>query len=284
VPELPEVETIRRDLLPIVVGCTITEAWVSPNAQRLIQLLPPDEFCRQIAGRRIEDIERRGKYLLFRLDRGLLWGVHLRMTGRLLHDANACPETPYLRATFRLASPERPPQADSRRDGAWLCFVDLRKFGTMWLVDDESLVTGRLGPEPLSEEFTPAYLHALLKRRSGPVKGALLDQRAIAGIGNIYADEALFRAGINPTRAANSLSKHGAARLHEGIREALELALGDRGSSFRDYLDASGREGGHHLKVRVFRRTAEPCYVCGTEIKRVKMAGRSTHFCPKCQR
>ena len=165
-PELPEVETIRRDLLPIVVGRTITGAWVSPNAPRLIQLLPPEEFCRQIAGRRIADIERRGKYLLFRLDDGLLWGVHLRMTGRLLHDASACPESPYLRATFRLD------------DGAWLCFVDLRKFGTMWLVDNEALVTGRLGPEPLSEAFTPAYLYSLLKCRPGPVKGALLDQRA----------------------------------------------------------------------------------------------------------
>jgi formamidopyrimidine-DNA glycosylase len=271
-PELPEVETIRRDLLPLVRGRTITEAWVSPNAPRLIQLLPPEEFCRQIAGRCIEDIERRGKYLLFRLDDGLLWGVHLRMTGRLLHDASACPETPYLRAKFRLD------------DGAWLCFVDLRKFGTMWLVDDESLVTGRLGPEPLSEEFTPAFLYAVLKRRSGPVKGALLDQGAIAGIGNIYADEALFHAFINPKRPANKISKKSAARLHEGIRLALELALGDRGSSFRDYLDPSGREGGHHLKVRVFRRTEEPCYVCGMEIKRVKVAGRSTHYGPKCQR
>ncbi len=271
-PELPEVETIRRDLLPIVVGRTIAEAWVSPNAPRLIQLLPPGEFCRQIAGRRIEDIERRGKYLLFRLDGGLTWGVHLRMTGRLLHEASSCPESPYLRATFRFDN------------GAWLCFVDLRKFGTMWLVDDEALVTGRLGPEPLSEDFTPAYLHALLKRRSGPVKGALLDQRAIAGIGNIYADEALFIAGISPKRAANTLSKRRVERLHAGIREALELALGDRGSSFRDYLDPSGREGGHQLKVKVFRRTGQPCYVCGSEIKRAKVAGRSTHFCPKCQR
>ena len=271
-PELPEVETIRRDLLPIVVGRTITDAWVSPNAPRLVQLLSPDEFCRQIAGRRIEDIERRGKYLLFRLDGGLLWGVHLRMTGRLLHDANACPETLYLRATFRLD------------DGSSLCFIDLRKFGTMWLVDDEALVTARLGPEPLGEEFTAAYLHSILKRRSAPVKAVLLDQRAIAGIGNIYADEALFHAGINPSRAANTISRPRSARLFDGIRLALELALGDRGSSFRDYLDASGREGGHHLKVRVFRRTAEPCYVCGTEIRRAKVAGRSTHYCPKCQR
>jgi formamidopyrimidine-DNA glycosylase len=271
-PELPEVETIRRDLLPIVRGRTITGAWVSPNAPRLIQLMPPDEFCRQIAGQRIEDIERRGKYLLFRLDGGLLWGVHLRMTGRLIHDTDACPETAYLRATFRLD------------DDAWLCFVDLRKFGTMWLVDDEGLVTARLGPEPLSEEFTPAYLHAVTRKRSAPIKAVLLDQAAIAGIGNIYADEALFHARISPKRAANSLSKQRAGRLHDGIRAALELALGDRGSSFRDYLDASGREGGHQLKVRVFRRTDEPCYICGTAIKRVKVAGRSTHYCPKCQR
>jgi formamidopyrimidine-DNA glycosylase len=194
------------------------------------------------------------------------------MTGRLLHDLTACPDNPYLRASFHLD------------DGAWLCFVDLRKFGTMWLVDDEALVTSRLGPEPLGEAFTPAYLHSILKRRSAPVKAVLLDQNAIAGIGNIYADEALFRAGIRPARAANSISKVRAVRLYHAIREALELALGDRGSSFRDYLDASGREGGHHLKVRVFRRTAEPCYVCGTEIRRAKVAGRSTHYCPKCQR
>ena len=271
-PELPEVETIRRDLLPLVRGRTISEAWVSPNAPRLVQLLPPEEFCRQIAGRRIEDISRRGKYLLFRLDIGLRWAVHLRMTGRLLHDANACPETPYLRATFHLD------------DGAWLCFIDLRKFGTMWLIDEESLVTAKLGPEPLGDEFTPAYLHALLKRRSAPVKAVLLDQGAIAGIGNIYADEALFIAGINPRRAANTLSKQRAARLYEGIQETLEVALGDRGSSFRDYLDPSGREGGHQLKVKVFRRTGLPCYVCGTPIRRIKLGGRSTHFCPKCQR
>jgi formamidopyrimidine-DNA glycosylase len=271
-PELPEVETIRRDLLPLVVGRTITDAWVSPNAPRLIQFLPPDEFCHQITGRLIANIERRGKYLLFRLDGDVLWGVHLRMTGRLLHDLTACPDNPYLRASFRLD------------DGAWLCFVDLRKFGTMWLVDDEALVTSRLGPEPLGAEFTPAYLHSILKRRSAPVKAVLLDQSAIAGIGNIYADEALFRAGIIPARAANSISKVRGLRLYHAIREALELALGDRGSSFRDYLDAGGREGGHHLKVRVFRRTGEPCYVCGTEIRRAKVAGRSTHYCPKCQR
>src|SRR3989442_5964934 len=208
-PELPEVETIRRDLLPLVRGRTITEAWVSDNAPRLIQLIPPDEFCRQIAGRCIEDISRRGKYLLFNLNAGLIWVVHLRMTGRLLHCASACPKSAYLRAGFRLD------------DGAWLCFIDLRKFGTMWLLDDEALMWSKLGPEPLGEEVTPAYLHALLKRRSGPIKGALLDQKAIAGIGNIYPDEALFIAGISPRRAANTLSRRRVKLLHEAIREAL---------------------------------------------------------------
>lgn len=271
-PELPEVETIRRDLLPLVRGRTIAEVWVSSNAPRLVQLIPPDEFCRQLTGRRIEDISRRGKYLLFNLDAGLLWAVHLRMTGLLLHASSGCPDSSYLRARFRLD------------DGAWLCFIDLRKFGTMWLVDDESIVTSKLGPEPLGDDFTVGYLRGLLARRSAPIKSTLLDQAAIAGIGNIYADEALFAARISPKRAADTLSRKTIERLHVGIRQVLEEALGDRGSSFRDYLDASGRSGGHQLKVKVFRRTGEPCFECGSPIRRVKLGGRSTHFCPKCQR
>jgi len=275
-PELPEVETIRRDLLPLVRGRTVTEAWVSPNAPRLVQLIPPDEFCRQLVGRRIEEISRRGKYLLFNLDAGLLWAVHLRMTGRLLHGGSDCPDTPYLRARFRLDDPDG-------QAGTWLCFIDLRKFGTMWLVDDESIVTSKLGPEPLGDDFTLTYLRGLLARRSAPIKSTLLDQAAIAGIGNIYADEALFAARISPKRGADTLSRKAIERLHAGIRQVLVDALGDRGSSFRDYLDASGRSGGHQLKVKVFRRTGEPCFVCGALIKRVKLGGRSTHFCPKCQ-
>jgi formamidopyrimidine-DNA glycosylase len=271
-PELPEVETIRRDLLPLVVGRTIAEAWVSPNAPRLVQLTPPAEFVRQIAGRRIEGISRRGKYLLFNLDAGLTWALHLRMTGRLLHRKAACPEDPHLRATLRLD------------DGTWLCFVDMRKFGTMWLVDDASLVISRLGPEPLDEAFDMDTFRGLLKRRSAPIKAVLLDQAVLAGIGNIYADEALFAAGINPRRAAASLSRPAVQRLYEAIVQVLEEALGDRGSSFRDYVDSHGNAGAHHLKVKVFRRTDQPCYVCGTPIRRVKLGGRSTHFCPRCQK
>lgn len=274
-PELPEVETIRRDLLPLVAGRTIAEAWIAPDAPRLVQLMPAPEFGRQIAGRRIEDISRRGKFIVLHLSGGLYWIVHLRMTGRLFYRDDACPEVSHLRATFRL---------DGEEETAWLCFADMRKFGTMWLVDDPGIVTSKLGPEPLSDEFTAEYLRAVLKRRTAPVKAVLLDQEAIAGIGNIYADEALFNAGINPRRAANKISKPKAEALHTGIRQALLDALGDRGSSFNDYVDGSGRSGGHQLKVKVFRRTGLPCYVCGTEIRRIKVGGRSTHFCPKCQR
>ena len=272
-PELPEVETIRRDLLTCVVGRTVMQAWVSENAPRLVQLIPPEEFCRGLVGRRIGDIRRRGKYLLFDLDGGLTWAVHLRMTGRLLHRESGCAaDDPHLRATFRLD------------DGAWLCFVDQRKFGMMWLVDDESLVTSRLGPEPLGEGFDHAAFRRLLKRRSAPVKSVLLDQAALAGIGNIYADEALFAAGISPRRSAGSLSKQAVERLHAAIVDVLQEALGDRGSSFRDYVDGRGNEGAHQLKVKVFRRTDQPCLVCGRAIRRIKVGGRSTHFCPNCQR
>src|SRR3990170_2706410 len=189
-PELPEVETIRRDLTPRIVGKRIGEAWFSPDAPKLVQDEPADAFCRRLAGRRIEELDRRGKYLLVRLEGGLTWIVHLRMTGGLIHARGGCPEERFLRARFRLD------------DGSHLCYVDLRKLGTMWLVDDESKVVGKLGPEPLGEAFGPQELHRLLAKRSAPVKAVLLDQGAIAGIGNIYADEALFEAGGRPPAAA----------------------------------------------------------------------------------
>ena len=194
------------------------------------------------------------------------------MTGGLIHSRGGCPEERFLRARFRLD------------DGSHLCYMDLRKLGTMWLVDDESTVVGKLGPEPLGEAFGPQELHRLLAKRSAPVKAVLLDQGAIAGIGNIYADEALFEAGIRPAKPAKALSRRAAERLHRAVRKVLVEALENRGSSFRDYVDAEGEQGMHQLRVKVFRRTGEPCYVCGTAIKRVRVGGRSTHYCPKCQR
>ena len=271
VPELPEVETIRLDLQPLVLGRTIVEAWVAANAPRLVQLLPPAKFCRALAGQRIEELSRRGKYLLFHLASGLVWVVHLRMTGSLQHHTTGCPDDPHLRARFRLS------------DGTWLCYIDLRKLGMMWLLEDASQVIGRLGPEPLREGFGPAELGRILQRRRASVKAVLLDQGAIAGLGNIYTDEALFAAKIDPRRAANSLSEKEGKGLHTAIRQVLVEALGDRGSSFRDYVDATGHEGWHQFHVKVFRCTGQPCYECGAAIQRIKVGGRSTHFCPRCQ-
>ncbi len=271
-PELPEVETIRRDLAPLVTGRTITSAWIADNAPRLVQLLPPAEFARLLPGRKIEGTSRRGKYLIFNLDRDMLWVIHLRMTGRLQHSEGECGDDKYLRAKFRLD------------DGSWLCFNDLRKFGMMWLTDDWALVHPSLGPEPLEAEFETAAFRSLLKRRAAPIKSVLLDQSVLAGVGNIYADESLFLAGIDPRKPANKVSGPKAARLHDTVIEVLNEALGDRGSSFRDYVDGKGNEGKHHLKVKVYQRTDQGCYNCGTPICRVVVGGRSTHFCPKCQR
>ena len=277
-PELPEVETIRRDLASRIVGRRVAGAWVSPDAARLVQRETAESFCRRLAGRTIEEVGRRGKYLLLRLDGGLTWIVHLRMTGGLIHARGGCPQdrptgpSGFLRARFRLD------------DGSELCYVDMRKLGTMWLVEDESAVVGKLGPEPLGEGFGPGELQALLARRSAPVKAVLMDQAAIAGIGNVYADEALFEARIHPRKAARRLSRKAAERLHGAIRHVLVEALGDRGSSFRNYVDAQGEQGTHQFHVKVYQQTGEPCLRCGTAIRRITVGGRSTHYCPRCQR
>jgi formamidopyrimidine-DNA glycosylase len=270
-PELPEVETIRRDLLPVLRGRAFTHVWVSPDAFRLVQAPLPADFARLLSGRRIEDISRRGKFLVFDLSGGLYLLVHLRMTGALLHRPSSAPPDRYVRAILSLD------------DGSELRFSDLRKFGALWLVPDPLTVLGGLGPEPLERGLTPALLRELTARRRAPIKSLLLDQRALAGLGNIYADEALFAAGLHPQRPAAGLSDSEVRRLHGAIRRVLTAALTDRGASFSDYVDASGREGRHQFRVKVFRRTGQPCYVCGREIARVKVAGRSTHFCPKCQ-
>jgi formamidopyrimidine-DNA glycosylase len=273
-PELPEVETIRRDLLPHVVGTTITGVRVAPGASRVIRDVPPDAFARRITGRRIDDVTRRGKYLLFRFDGDrppLYLAVHLRMTGSLLWRRTGDPAEAYVRVVIALD------------DGSELRYADLRKLGQMWLVKSPEEATGALGPEPLDAAFTAAKLRETLSHRRAPIKPVLLDQRAVAGLGNIYADEALFAARIHPLRMANTLGDAEVARLHRAIRRVLNDALGNRGSSFRDYVDAAGREGRHQLRVKVFRRTGQPCYVCGTEIARIKVGGRSTHFCPHCQ-
>jgi len=270
-PELPEVETIRCDLLPRICGRAIIAVRITPDAVPLVDGASPAEFESRIKGRRIEGLSRRGKYFILHLSGGLYLVVHLRMTGALLHRDARAPADRYVRAVLSLD------------DNTELRFADLRKLGRLRLASDPGEVVGRLGPEPLDVAFTAAVLRQAIGRRKAPIKTVLLDQRALAGLGNIYADEALFAARIHPQRRADTLTEADNRRLHRSIRRVLRDALDNRGASFRDYVDGGGREGMHQFHVKVFRRTGQPCYVCGVEVARAKVGGRSTHFCPRCQ-
>jgi formamidopyrimidine-DNA glycosylase len=275
-PELPEVETIRRDLDSRVSGRRVTAVSLAPDSGRPVPVLKGiDEtrFREGVVGARIESIERRGKYLLLRLDTGSMVVVHLRMTGVLLHRPADAPPDRFLRIVLPLD------------DGSELRFTDIRKFGGIWLVDDiaDAMATA-LGPEPLGEGFTESLLAEALAGRKAPVKSIILDQRHIAGIGNIYADEACFAAGIDPRRTGASLTASDVKALHEAVRQVLLFGVESRGASFRDYQDADGKAGNMQMYVKVFRRTGRPCYTCGTTIERTRVGGRSTHFCPQCQK
>jgi formamidopyrimidine-DNA glycosylase len=269
-PELPEVETIRRDLEPRLAGRRIARVEIAPDRVPVLEGIDEATFREGLVGARIEGLDRRGKFLIFELDTGARLIVHLRMTGKLLLDG--APLVGHLRATFTLD------------DGTTLRFTDMRKFGRLWLVDSLTPLFDKIGPEPLTEGFALEHLAAALLNRKAPVKSVILDQRRIAGIGNIYADEALFEAGIMPTRLGGDLSNEEVVRLHAAIREVLMRGVESRGASFRDYLDASGQSGSMQMYVKVFRRTGKPCYVCGTPIERCRVGGRSTHYCPVCQR
>ena len=275
-PELPEVETIRRDLESRVVGRCFTGVTIAPDTGKAVPVLKGiDEasFREGIVGARIEAVERRGKYLALRLDTGAALVVHLRMTGALLHRRPQDPPERFLRIILHLD------------DGTELRFTDMRKFGGFWLLDDiAEAVSTPLGPEPLSEGFTVEGLAQSMDGRKAPVKAILLDQRHIAGIGNIYADEACFEANIDPRRLGATLTLEEVEALHAAVRSVLLFGVESRGASFRDYKDVDGAAGSMHMHVKVFRRTGKPCYTCESLIQRVKVGGRSTHFCPVCQR
>ena len=280
-PELPEVETLARDLRATVPGRTITEAWVSPDAPRLVQEMPVDLFCAALRGQRIEQVNRRGKYLLVELNDGLWWVLHRRMSGNILHRPDTAPDEPYLRARFTLD------------DGNELRFIDLRKFGTMWVTEDPQPILAGLGPEPLEPGFTVDLLAASLAKRSAPVKSVLLDQAVIAGMGNLYADEALHYASVHPRRPASSLTADEVSRLRDGVVSALKQGLANLGSSvghaageeisLRDHVNLDGRAGGNQEYLVAYGREGRPCRRCGTAIERLKLSNRSAHFCPKCQ-
>jgi len=250
-------------------------ARVSPDAPRLVQLLTPREFCRQLIGRRVTGLRRRGKYLIIDLDDGRAWVLHRRMSGNVLYRVPADPPDDYTRAVFELD------------DGHELRWTDLRKFGTMWVVEDATMVMESLGPEPLDAAFTPEVLRQRAGSRSAPIKSVVLDQSVLAGMGNLYTDEALHYAGIHPLRPANKLKPDDWARLHAGILEALRMGIEGRGSSLgttlRDHINVDGAPGQNQEAVRAYGREGAPCYGCGTAMRRIKVGGRSSVFCPKCQ-
>ena len=269
-PELPEVETFVRALRRPLVGRTIVAA--RNDWPRHIAAPPPDELAARIAGRRIEAIDRRGKYLVFSLsdDENLI--IHLKMTGHLSVVPADTPTDPYAHTVFALD------------DGRELRFRDPRKFGRVYLVRDPAQVVGPLGPEPLTDDFTTGELAARLAGRRRVLKPLLLDQTFIAGIGNIYADEALFDAGLLPTRRSETLSDEEIAALHAAIRKVLALGIEREGASISTYVKADGQKGDMQNAVAVFRRTGQTCYACGGPIERIVLGGRSTHYCPGCQR
>jgi formamidopyrimidine-DNA glycosylase len=270
-PELPEVETIRRQLEPELVGRRIESVEVLD--ERLTRPVSPREVERACAGRRIEAAERRGKYLLLRLDGDRSLVMHLRMTGNLIL-GDPGEDVRYLRAVIRLEG------------GATLLFTDARRFGTAVALDDDDLeeyMAPRAGIEPLSERLTAEEIGALAEGRRAPLKSFLLVQSGIAGIGNIYADEALWRAQLHPLSPAGSMRPEHWERLRKGIVDTLEAGLANGGASIDDYRDARGEEGRMQDEFLVHTREGLPCLRCGTEVRRIVVGGRSTYFCPGCQ-
>ena len=269
-PELPEVETIRRSLLPHVVGARISDVVV--RERRLRRPIAAD-FSRQLRGARIGAIERRGKYLLFQLDGGKVLLVHLGMTGSLSLSA---PGTPLETHDHVVIAFDRP---------LVMIYNDPRRFGLMRVGDDATLTElASVGRDPFTATPTAREWRTLVRGRKLPIKSLLMDQRLLAGVGNIYANEMLFRAGIRPRRRAGGLRGDELTRLGEALAAVLSDAVELGGSSISDYRDANGRPGSFQMRHAVYDRAGEPCLACATPIKRVVLGGRSTFYCPKCQR
>jgi formamidopyrimidine-DNA glycosylase len=272
-PELPEVETVRSQLEPHLVGRAFDEVEIFDP--RLTQPLDHVVVATALRGERVRDVDRRGKYLIVRFDSGRSLLIHLRMTGSVLHGPRADPASdPYLRAVVRLD------------DGTDVVYRDIRRFGTWVLLepDDVPCYLGtRLGEEPLGPAFTAAELERRLAGRRTSLKAALLDQRSVAGLGNIYVDEALWRARLNALRPAGGLDGREVRRLHRAIRRALEAGIARRGATLRDYRTPDGGTGSMQDEFNVYGRAGEPCPRCGTPIEKTRAAGRGTYYCPRCQ-
>ena len=273
-PELPEAETIVRDLRARICGATITKVVVK-HADVLGPTLTPAALGRRVRGRSVRDVTRRGKKVVLELDEGLRLVISLGMTGRVVtSDASRAGELRHVAVTFSLA------------DGRTLLFDDSRRFGEIDLHDEASwsVRTAALGLEPLSDAFTADALHALTRTSITPIRNWLLDQRRVAGIGNIYAVEALYRAGVRPTRRAKTLTRRETAALRDTLRAVLQESIDARGTTISDYRDASGERGEFDQRLRVYDREGLPCRECGSIIKRVVLSNRSAFYCPQCQK
>jgi formamidopyrimidine-DNA glycosylase len=271
-PELPEVETVRRRLEPQLAGRTLREVEVLDF--RLTAPEPPEAVAARLTGRRIESLGRRGKYLLLELDDDAALVVHLRMTGNVLW-LSGPPEVPppFLRARALLD------------DGSYVGYTDVRRFGTWRVAEDgaDALLAGKLGPEPLGD-WSAADLARALAGRKAPVKAALLDQRVVAGVGNIYADEALYAARIHPAAPAGRLSRARVTRVHGAVRAALQAGIDAQGASIRNFRTPDGGYGSAQERFAAYGRGGEPCERCGTPLRRTVIAQRGTTYCPRCQR
>ena len=269
-PELPEVETVVRGLRAPLIGRRIERMW--QDWAPTIHSPAPQEFAARAVGQRVWALNRRGKYILIGLDHDTLV-IHLKMSGRL-----------YVTADDEEHEADRWVHVRFDLDGGrQLRFSDLRKFGRVYLTDDVEGLLSHLGPEPLSDDFTPAGFRAGMRGRKRAIKSLLMEQEFLAGVGNIYADEALFRAGIHPATPAGVLTEDDAALLHKTIREALEAGIEHEGASINWYRKPDGDKGSSQDHFYVYGRTDLPCRACGTAINKIRLAQRGTHFCPQCQ-
>jgi formamidopyrimidine-DNA glycosylase len=277
-PELPEVESVRRQLVPVLEGRRLERVEIVDA--RLTRPFDPGQVARELEGERVDAVDRRGKYLIVRFESGRSLLIHLRMTGSLRSwspgsaAAGSLPDDPHRRAVVRLD------------DGSDVAYRDVRRFGTWLLLEPgelEPYLEARVGPEPLGRSFDARDFGARLARRSAPVKAVILDQRTVAGVGNIYADEALWWARIHPLREARSLEPGDVAALRKMIRDVLKKGIERQGATLRDYALPDGGEGGMQHEFKVYGRAGEPCDRCGSPIERIVVGGRGTWYCPRCQ-
>ena len=268
-PELPEVETTRRGIAPYVERQKVTAVRLY---DRRLRWPVPEDLAHRLVGRVVDRVERRSKYLLFRLDADTLL-IHLGMTGSLRVYKDAPPRLAHDHVDLEFGN------------GVVLRYHDPRRFGAvLWSPGAVHPLLARLGPEPLGADFDPDHLFRATRKRKTAIKLALMDNRVVVGVGNIYANESLFRAGIRPTRVANRISAQRLRRLREAVRETLAEAIARGGSTLRNYGDSDGAAGSFQLHCFVYGREGLPCRVCGTAIRSVRLGGRATNFCPRCQR